>query len=429
MNELMNQIKNYEKIVIYGVDQNTEMIVKYLKKGNVTIFCIGVERMMVSPERCSLILSQRTSEKNAFSETEMMLDDFMYGIPLKRLDEIMFNNQTMVIVSETNKVEDQKRLLYLKQIYAEEYVFVSKPLLEDICGELYSSYDLYKEVWKLQQKTISEIHRLKNGLRRQLKPTIYDFHFEFHIVEHCNLKCRGCTHFAPLAEEEFLSLEEFESDIRKLSMLTGGVARFINLLGGEPLLHSQIEEFGVIARKYFPDTTIRIVTNGILLPNMSDSFWEKCSKHNISIGVTRYPIKLNYGEIEKKIAERGVDFVSFSGNDMRCEMWKLSIDLDGSQRPVDNFMKCPRANACVFCSHGKIYTCATMANIDHFNKFFDKKIKLSEFDYVNIYKVEKIEEVFEYLSNPTPFCRYCNISKREYGNRWINSKQEIEEWI
>ena len=429
MDELMNQIKNHEKIVIYGVDQNTEMIVKYLKKGDITIFCIGVEHMMVSPERCSLILSQRTSEKNAFSETEMMLDNSMYGVPLKRLDEIVFDKQTMVVVTEIDEVEDQKRLLHLKQIHVDEYVLVSKMLIKDICEELYSSYDLYKEVWDLQQKTISEIHRLKNGLRRQLKPTLYDFHFEFHIAEHCNLKCRGCTHFAPLAEEEFLSLEEFESDIRRLSVLTGGVARFINLLGGEPLLHPQVEEFGVIARKYFPEATIRIVTNGILLPSMSDLFWKKCSKYNISIGVTRYPIRLNYSEIEKKVTESGVDFVSFCGKDMRCEMWKLSIDLDGKQRPVDNFMKCPRANACVFCSHGKIYTCATMANIDHFNSFFNKNVKLSEFDYVDIYKTEKIEEVFEYLSNPTPFCRDCDISKREYGNQWAKSKQKIEEWI
>lgn len=429
MKKLIKKMSGYENIVLYGVDINTEMLVEFLKKNNIEISCIGVERMMVSPDKCSLILSQRTSERNAFSETEMMLDDSMYGVPLKRLDEIVFDNKTMVVVAEINKDEDQKRLLYLKQIHVEEYVFVPKALVKDICEELYSTYDLYEEVWGLQQKTISEIHRLKNCVRRQLKPTIYDFHFEFHIVEHCNLKCRGCTHFAPLAQEEFLSLEEFESDIKRLSMLTGGVARFINLLGGEPLLHPQVEEFGVIARKYFPETTIRIVTNGILLSNMTDIFWEKCSKNNISIGVTRYPIGINYNEIEKKITERGVDFVSFSGSDMRCEMWKLSIDFEGKQRPIDNFMKCPRANACVFCAHGKIYTCATMANIGHFNKFFNADIKLSESDYVDIYKVEKIEEIFEYLSNPTPFCRYCDISKREYGNRWIRSEKNIEEWI
>lgn len=37
------------------------------------------------------------------------------------------------------------------------------------------------------------------------------------IVVHCNLNCKGCGHFSPLASESFLDLETFENDLRRLN--------------------------------------------------------------------------------------------------------------------------------------------------------------------------------------------------------------------
>lgn len=100
-----------------------------------------------------------------------------------------------------------------------------------------------KEYWDTENKIIDDLQLIKNTIRRSLRSTVYDFHFEFHLAEHCNLNCIGCTHFSPLAEPEFLEVEDFRNDIERLSYLTGGNARFINLLGGEPLLHPEINSF------------------------------------------------------------------------------------------------------------------------------------------------------------------------------------------
>lgn len=32
---------------------------------------------------------------------------------------------------------------------------------------------------------------------------------EIHIVDHCNLQCAGCNHFANIAEKNYISLEDF----------------------------------------------------------------------------------------------------------------------------------------------------------------------------------------------------------------------------
>ena len=45
-------------------------------------------------------------------------------------------------------------------------------------------------------------------------------YIETHILEHCNLSCRGCSHFSGLAEPEFKSLDDFKREMEGLSKLT-----------------------------------------------------------------------------------------------------------------------------------------------------------------------------------------------------------------
>lgn len=42
------------------------------------------------------------------------------------------------------------------------------------------------------------------------------------IVDHCNLNCKGCGHFSPLAPKSFLDIETFENDLRRLNELLNG---------------------------------------------------------------------------------------------------------------------------------------------------------------------------------------------------------------
>jgi molybdenum cofactor biosynthesis enzyme MoaA len=53
---------------------------------------------------------------------------------------------------------------------------------------------------------------------------------------------------------------------------------WILLMGGEPLLHPELERFFPAARTAFPSAKIKIVTNGILLSKKEDSFWRHSKK-------------------------------------------------------------------------------------------------------------------------------------------------------
>jgi hypothetical protein len=57
--------------------------------------------------------------------------------------------------------------------------------------------------------------------------------------------------------------------------------------------------------------------------------------------------------------------------------------IDGNQDYGENFRKCFRSNVCIFLDDGKLYTCRVVPNIKHFNKYFGKKLVVSEKDYIN----------------------------------------------
>jgi molybdenum cofactor biosynthesis enzyme MoaA len=96
-------------------------------------------------------------------------------------------------------------------------------------------------------------------------------YLEANLVDHCNLNCRRCSHFAPLAEPHFVAPDDFERDMRRLSALFRNI-RVIRLMGGEPLLHPEAERFLSIARTAFPLARIHLVTNGLLLDELREAF-------------------------------------------------------------------------------------------------------------------------------------------------------------
>lgn len=249
------------------------------------------------------------------------------------------------------------------------------------------------------------------------------------LVEHCNLRCCGCDHFAPLAEQEFADVDAFENDFARLSSLVDGNAEKIGLMGGEPLLNPKVTEYFYIARKYFQKSRIRMVTNGLLLLKQNDDFWKACRDNNIVIEVTRYPINLDFGMM-KHIAQSHEVLLTFyddTGEAGRTSN-HIPLDLEGKQDIRRNFMKCYHANNTIFMKKGRLYTCTIAPNINHFSKFFDVDIKTSPADSINIYEAQSAEEIMQFLSKPIPLCRYCYVEKRTFGHPWKRSHKDIKEW-
>lgn len=250
--------------------------------------------------------------------------------------------------------------------------------------------------------------------------------FEVYLLYHCNLNCAGCAVFSPIAKEEYLDAVCYEQDCKRLSELTGGKAECIRLMGGEPTLHPNISIFCDITRRYFKNAEIQLVTNGILLNKQADNFWEICGKNNIKVQISRYPIKINMDSILEKGKTNNVTIeVTESKAD---EMFHLKLDTVGEQNAADSFKNCWIKNSCITLSKGRLYTCSIIPAADHFNRYFNKELKIEENDGIDIYKTKTIEEIFKFLNKPIGFCRYCDMKGMSYGHGWQISKKEIEEW-
>jgi Radical SAM superfamily len=97
-------------------------------------------------------------------------------------------------------------------------------------------------------------------------PDIYNL--EIHVAHACNLACESCSHYSNHAHKGLVSLEEAES---WMAPWAGRIApKFFSLLGGEPTVHPQLTQFLRIARKHWPRSTLRIVTNGFFLDRHPD---------------------------------------------------------------------------------------------------------------------------------------------------------------
>jgi MoaA/NifB/PqqE/SkfB family radical SAM enzyme len=246
------------------------------------------------------------------------------------------------------------------------------------------------------------------------------FQIEVHITEHCNLNCKGCCHFSPLADEIFLDPAAFEKDCAQLSKIVKKLSVF-KLLGGEPLLHPKLISFFEIARKYFKTTVIQLTTNGALLWKQSDEFWIACHKYNIYIEISDYPINIHIEEVQAKSKKHKV-CVGYTVA-KETGMWKTPLDLDGGQDAGGNFAAC--GGGCITLRDGRIYMCAAPAHIQFFNKYFGKDLHVTEKDYIDIYKAKDKQEILDFLRKPIPFCRYCNLAASSSGLEWAVSKREF----
>ncbi len=274
-------------------------------------------------------------------------------------------------------------------------------------------------------KKKNEIHYVEKDSFRKLDK----IQFEIDITEHCNLNCKSCTQFSSISPAGFIDIDEMEKDLNRLGEVFAGVCERIYLIGGEPLLHPEIEKCIRIARNAFPVGDISVFTNGALLKTMKESFWNICNDMGVNIIVTKYPIGIDYDELIRIADGYGVSISFFNDPDWYKFMTSIGLDINGLQDVKQSFERCWEANNCIKLKHGRLFTCTRPAAISKFNAYFDKNLIVDSKDSIDIYQEHNADEVLEFLSHPIPFCRYCDFSSRRRKSLWGVTKGNIEEWI
>ncbi len=269
------------------------------------------------------------------------------------------------------------------------------------------------------------------GLMSKVVPLDHIPQCSIHLVDHCNLNCKSCSHFSCLARAgDFeLQVDDFKRDIIRLRKITKGKIKILELYGGEPLLHPNVIPFMKYTRLMFPNSLIRFITNGILLPTQKPEFWRAVKRYNITISPTKYPINVDWDRVQELANQYKVPIDFFGGTGF-CQktLYHKPLDITGRQNAAESFINCQHTR-CINMYQGRLFHCPIVAYIKYFNREFGTELNPCMADSLDIYeKGITPQDVFDFCARPIPFCRYCFARGTTHGHPWEVTKKDISEW-
>ena len=257
---------------------------------------------------------------------------------------------------------------------------------------------------------------------------------DVHVVDHCNLRCTGCIHFAPLAKPSFLNLEEYERDLAALASIPH-IDKYLHrlcLMGGEPLLHPKLPEVIRLSRSYLPNTDIALDSNGLLLGRMGTDFWQAMAACKIELTLSPYPLRINYPALLDLATQHGVSAhlagdVTGSGQDKEV-FFHLAIDPSASQNPVASHNRCPFGGRFMQLYDGRLWPCQVTAHHDPLNQHFGTQLQAQEQDSLPLEIISSIDQIEDFRRRPHPMCRYCDNDHLTVV-KWSIPHRQACEWL
>lgn len=230
-------------------------------------------------------------------------------------------------------------------------------------------------------------------------------YLEYQVSDRCNLNCKGCSHFSNLIRTDvFPTIDSFEKELKRLKDIFSNIEVF-RLMGGEPLLNCNLHQFVKTVREYFPQSDIRIVTNGLLICSIKQELIDAVRATNASFDISYYPIlDKNIDRIQDFLRKNSINYVLSS----RVEQFfvNMSRNNEDYQKSFDEFC---HSKSCHFLRNGKMYICPRIPMAYENQAFLgldisEEEMKLSS---INIFKDMDGWEILGNLCSAVPACKIC----------------------
>ena len=116
------------------------------------------------------------------------------------------------------------------------------------------------------------------------------------IAYSCNISCAGCISISDIKRSGIEPFDLLRDSIVKWSSVVA--PDVVVVFGGEPCLHPKLQDICKEIRQAWPDSIIRLITNGYLLDNFDPSVWFDFEPFEMQISIHR---KDHESIINKKI--------------------------------------------------------------------------------------------------------------------------------
>lgn len=246
-------------------------------------------------------------------------------------------------------------------------------------------------------------------------------YIEFWATKHCNLNCKGCSSCSPIAAEWYLNPEKLEKDLYRLKVLDINV-NTIGILGGEPLLHPRLINIFSVVKDIYPNSNLRLLTNGLLLSKMNDVFWETCRKYQVQINVTCFPVLS-----EKEITKIELLFYKY---ELKYHLTRKiqfnKILVEDNESCFEDIISSCGCNHAYNLYDGHLSRCTIPMVVELFNSHF--QAHLVDGGKINIYE-SSADEIIDFLSKPNESCLNCSARPIKVEWEKAGNVPQKSDWI
>lgn len=263
---------------------------------------------------------------------------------------------------------------------------------------------------------------------KEIKPVIGERGeiVNFLVTDYCNLNCKRCGNFSNLAKgKNCLDINKFESYLVHFRKKFRAV-QSIQLMGGEPLLNPQLEQYVLLTRKYFPETRIDIVTNGLLILNISQELINAMVSCNVFFFISQYlPTRKQLEKIVDFLENKQINYI-------------ITEPITQFEKPLtlkeENGKKAYMARfhgdcLCNTIEEGRM-GCPVILTFYKHRDYFDIHIGEDELRSSTIDMMsDDIDgwDIKKYCKKPNPLCKYCNPKIENVV--WETGEPQKEDWF
>lgn len=140
------------------------------------------------------------------------------------------------------------------------------------------------------------------------------------VAYSCNLSCTGCISLSDRQRDGVASYLDIQSWLQDWGQKIN--PNVITLFGGEPCLHPDLVDICRSVRSTWPQSTIRLITNGYLLDNFDSSAWFEFANFEMQISIHRK-------DHEKIINQKIKNILSHRKN------WRVSVHGGNNHKQIE----------------------------------------------------------------------------------------------
>lgn len=281
--------------------------------------------------------------------------------------------------------------------------------------------ELLKFMWHREGKFLNP-QKKEQYLKEYISEEIDNFYeknelnipfLEFCLTTRCTLNCRDCCALIPQFNSKnhiTISLEQFKSQLDKLCDNVNRI-RHLVLLGGEPLIHPNMNEIVEYTGQKNNIDFIRITTNGTILPSSKLLEVIKKYRNRVYFFISNYKANEELGNILKIEELKTV----LTQNNIRFQMvdnWNWLSELGVAKEKfsetatVEKFQNCYRTK-CTQILNGKIDICSKALTARELGL-------IQTNDYINLETTKNLRDNLTefYQGKYQEACKYCITSNK-----------------